>query len=351
MTEYAVVIPTVGRPSLAAVLTALATGAGPAPAEIVVVDDRRCLGGLAMGCLQVPPIPPMVVLGGTPLPVRVLQSGDRGPAAARNVGWRAVHTEWVAFLDDDVVPAPDWRAGLHADLSGLPPDVGGSQGRIEVPLPRGRRPTDSERGTAGLATARWITADMAYRRAVLDRVGGFDERFPRAYREDADLALRVIAAGHRLVRGRRRTVHPVRPAGFLASVRAQAGNADNALMRRKHGPSWRAAAGEGPGRLRQHAVTTAAAALAIGSAGLAGFTARRRRRPAARLVGVAQLAGVLWAALTAEFALHRILPGPRKPAEVARMLITSIAIPPVACAHRVAGELRWSASPASAPRV
>jgi hypothetical protein len=32
---------------------------------------------------------------------------------------------------------------------------------------------------------------MTYRRAALTEAGGFDERFPRAYREDADLALRV----------------------------------------------------------------------------------------------------------------------------------------------------------------
>ena len=34
---------------------------------------------------------------------------------------------------------------------------------------------------------------MAYRRTALEAVGGFDERFPRAFREDADLALRVRA--------------------------------------------------------------------------------------------------------------------------------------------------------------
>ena len=59
-----------------------------------------------------------------------------------------------------------------------------------VPLPTDRRPTDWERNTAGLAGASWITADMAYRRTALEAVNGFDERFPRAYREDADLALR-----------------------------------------------------------------------------------------------------------------------------------------------------------------
>jgi hypothetical protein len=240
-----------------------------------------------------------------------------------------VHTEWVVFLDDDVVPGPDWPAELHADLRSVTPDVAASQGTIEVPLPTDRRPTDDERGTAGLATARWITADMAYRRAVLAEVGGFDERFPRAYREDTDLALRVARTGYRLVTGERRTTHPVRPAGFLASVRAQAGNADNALMRRLHGAQWRARTGEAPGRLRQHALTTAAAVGAV--------LAAVRHHPT-----TARSAALVWAALTTEFALRRILTGPRTPAEIARMLVTSVAIPPVACTHRLAGELRWA---------
>ena len=51
-----------------------------------------------------------------------------------------------------------------------------------MPLPDGRRPTDWERSTAGLQDARWATADMAFARGALEAVGGFDERFPRAYR-------------------------------------------------------------------------------------------------------------------------------------------------------------------------
>lgn len=315
--SYAVVIPTIGRPSLEVLLTRLVSGIEchntVSPSRpIVVIDDRPTSGQ------------PLAVSPS----IRVLRSGGRGPAAARNAGWRAVDTEWVAFLDDDVVPGPDWTARLAQDLRGLAPDVGASQGRIEVPLPTDRRPTDFERGTAGLASARWITADMAYRRAALQRVGGFDERFGRAYREDADLALRVIAAGYRIVEGRRRTVHPVRPSGPLASVRAQRGNADDALMRRRHGPGWRERIGDGPGRLRWHGLTTTAAAIALGTA------ARRHPR-------VATAAGLAWTVLTAEFALHRILPGPRGAEEIGRMLASSIAIPPVACWHRLAGELRW----------
>ncbi|MFG1700005.1 glycosyltransferase family 2 protein [Nonomuraea sp. NPDC049309] len=307
-----VVIPTVGRPTLHDTLAAV----GP-DVPVIVVDDRRGHPA-SLAALRVPPH------------VRVVRSGGRGPAAARNAGWRAADTPWVVFLDDDVVPAPGWAQAVWKDLVDLPPEVAGSQGRIRVPLPAGRRPTDAERHTAGLAGALWVTADMAYRREVLHALGGFDERFPRAYREDADLALRVTRAGHRLVRGERVTVHPVRDDGFWASVRHQRGNADDALMRRLHGPGWRSAIGGAPGRLRLHAATTAAGlAAALLAAG------RGRRARAAALA-----AGVVWAALTAQFAWRRIAPGPRTADEVLRMAVTSVLIPPVACAHRLRGE--WS---------
>ncbi|MEU6426457.1 glycosyltransferase [Microbispora sp. NPDC046973] len=304
-----VVIPTIGRPSLAATLAAV--GAGP---EIVVVDDRP---GESPEPLPVPGR------------VRVLRSGGRGPAAARNAGWRAATTPWVVFLDDDVVPGPGWVRALTEDLARLPENVGGSQGRLEVPLPAGRRPTDAERNTAGLAGADWITADMAYRRTALEATGGFDERFPGAYREDADLALRVEQAGFALVKGERLTRHPVRDDGFWSSVRFQRGNASDALMRHVHGRDWRAVIGGHPGRLKRHALTTGMGLLALTLAAAGG---RRRRLAAA--------AGLAWLGLTAEFAWVRIAPGPRTPEEVARMAVTSVLIPPVACAHRIRGEVK-----------
>ena len=144
-----IVIPTTGRPSLERLLARLAG----AEERIVLVDDRR----RARVPLSAPP------------GVRVVRPArpGRGPAAARNAGWRACGAEWVAFLDDDVEPAARWLDALEADLAAAGPGVAGVQGRIVVPLPSGRRPTDWERNTLGLERARWATADLAYRRAAL----------------------------------------------------------------------------------------------------------------------------------------------------------------------------------------
>lgn len=314
--EYCVVVPTLGRPSLQRTLDSLAASRGPAPAEVIVVDDR--------------PVTPEPLALAVPPELadctRVLTTGGgRGPARARNVGWRAAdpRAEWIVFVDDDVELAAAWRSRVPLDLA-VPREIGGVQGQLQVPLPPGRRPTDWERTTAALAEARWITADMAYRRDALIDVAGFDERFPRAYREDADLALRVREAGWFLMRGRRESVHPVRPPGRWASVRAQAGNADDARMARLHGRDWYERADAGRGRRHSQSAITACAAVAAGAA--------LARRPRA-----AAVAGAGWLAGTLEFAAARLAPGPRDPAEVGRMLATSALIPPVAVARRLRG--------------
>jgi histidinol-phosphate phosphatase family protein len=53
---------------------------------------------------------------------------------------------------------------------------------------------------------------------------------------------------------------------------------------------------------------------------------------------VARAAARLWAALTMEFAARRFWAGPHTPVEAARMLFTSMLIPPAAVMHRSRGE-------------
>jgi histidinol-phosphate phosphatase family protein len=315
--SYSVVIPTAGRESLGRLLRKLGSGPGPLPERVLVVDDRRD---------QRRSLDPGALPPGLADRVRVLRGSGRGPAAARNVGWREARGEWVGFLDDDVEPAPGWREQLARDLE-VGEDVAGSEGQIVVPLPRDRRPTDWERNTAALESARWATADLAYRRSALAAVGGFDERFERAYREDADLGLRVTGAGWRIASGTRRVLHPPRTADPLASVRLQAGNADDVLMRALHGPGWRERAGAPAGRLPRH--------LAVAAAGAMAATGAATRRPR-----LAAIAAALWLAGTVELAWARIAPGPRTRTEIATMLLTSALLPPAAAWHWARGQLR-----------
>ncbi|MFD8391333.1 glycosyltransferase family 2 protein [Streptomyces sp. NPDC059680] len=314
---YTVVVPTIGRPCLVECLRALAAAEGHPPHEVIVVDDRpECDGDL-----------PLQAAGPLLDRIRTLRTGGKGPAAARNAGWRTAATPWTVFLDDDVQVLPDWSRLLAQDLREAGEHVGGIQGQLRVPLPLDRRPTDWERGTKGLENAAWATADMAYRTEALARAGGFDERFPRAFREDADLALRVQRAGWTLRRGRRITSHPVRPAHWWASLPAQRGNADDALMNRLHGRDWWARAQAPRGRLPRHLAVTGAA-LAAAACALAG-----RRR-------AATACAALWTLGTAEFALARILPGPRTAREIAGLLGTSVLIPPLAVRHWLRGVVR-----------
>ncbi len=313
-----VVIPTIGRPSLTELLASLARSRGPRPRHVILVDDRRdAREPLALGSLDADLLARIVHRSG----------GARGPAAARNAGWRASRATWIAFLDDDVVVSDSWLGDLEDDLRDLDATVAGSYGRVRVPLPPTRRPTDWERNVAGLESASWITADCAFRRTELLAVGGFDERFTRAFREDSDLALRSLARGKALVRGRRSIAHPVGPAPWWISVRLQAGNADDVLMRALHGPRWRARAKAPRGAFGAHV-------RVVGAAGVAIVACVARRRKIAAIFGMASLAQ------TALFAMRRIAPGPRTPAEIATLVLTSCAIPFAAVFHRLRGIAR-----------
>lgn len=312
------VIPTIGRASLRALLASIGASAGPRPGRIFIVDDRRRNDApLDLGALDDDLFARITVLRGK----------AAGPAAARNTGWRASRARWIAFVDDDVLVDARWLADLERDVRDLPSGVGGSQAQVTVPLPAHRRPTDWERNVAGLATSQWITADCAYRRSELLATGGFDERFARAYREDADLALRIVARGRRIVRGTRRIAHPVRPADWTISLRLQAGNADDVLMTALHGADWRRRAGAPHGAFRAHVAAVATAAFALGA------LAAGKQRTAA-------LFGAAWAAQAARFAWRRIAPGPRTRAEVGTMLATSPLLPFCAVYHRARGYAR-----------
>ncbi|MFN8589299.1 MAG: glycosyltransferase family A protein [Candidatus Eisenbacteria bacterium] len=137
--------------------------------------------------------------------VRVLR-GRRGSAgAARNAGWRAATSEWVAFLDADDLWMPDKLETVAARLAEAPEaDWCFSDGAFrtldgrmhaswfalyaDVAEPWCGRPL------AQLFEVNFIlTSSVVVRRAALEATGGFDESLSHA--EDLDLWIRLARRG------------------------------------------------------------------------------------------------------------------------------------------------------------
>lgn len=133
---------------------------------------------------------------------------DRGPAWGRNVAWRRGQAPVVAFTDDDCVPDPDWIERLATRFADEDA-VAAVEGRVMGLDPEGHRiHLDPPRR---VRWDRFRTANMAYRREWLERLGGFDEGY-HIHREDTDLAWRALQQGARIVRAPEAVVlHPDRP--------------------------------------------------------------------------------------------------------------------------------------------
>jgi GT2 family glycosyltransferase len=114
---------------------------------------RDCLAGLQRQTAPADRFSVLIVDSGSPEPARselqvlarqfaaarLIRVDEPGVSAARNAGAAAAATDYLAYIDDDAIPAEDWVASILAALAapGKPPAVLG--GRIlpdwEAPLP------------------------------------------------------------------------------------------------------------------------------------------------------------------------------------------------------------------------
>lgn len=155
----------------------------------------------------------------SPLTLRTVRADvNRGPAAGRELAWRAGRGSVVVFTDDDCQPEPDWLAEHLRSMRSAGPAV--VVGRT-VPDPGQRHLLVDFARTQRVDDARFAqTCNVAYRREDLERVDGFDTGFTTPGGEDTDLALRVEHLGSRRVFAYGAVVcHDVRPTSLTASLR------------------------------------------------------------------------------------------------------------------------------------
>jgi GT2 family glycosyltransferase len=133
----------------------------------------------------------------------LIQTEHRGLGHARNRGIEFSRGEIVAFLDDDAYPDSDWlhyvaallRANGHAGVGGpnIPPEDDGFVAECVAAAPGGPiHVLISDREAEHVPGC-----NMAFRKDVLDEVGGFDERFEVAG-DDVDLCWRLQKANRTL---------------------------------------------------------------------------------------------------------------------------------------------------------
>jgi glycosyltransferase involved in cell wall biosynthesis len=247
----------------------------------------------------------------------------KGPAAARNYGWLAAKGELIVFTDDDCIPDRNWLAAYYQGY--LTDSHRAFTGKTIVPI--AKNPTDYELNTAGLETADFITANCACPKKLLSAIGGFDEQFAMAWREDSELEFKLIAAGIPVSKvNSALVVHPVRQAPWGVSLKEQKKTQYNALLYKKYPVLYRRKIQPSP-PVYYYAIIFC---FIIMMAGLISNS------------GLLFISGmVLWLSLSLWFAYRRLKFTSREPGHLMEMLATSLLIPFLSIYWQFYGALKY----------
>jgi GT2 family glycosyltransferase len=195
---FSVIVPTHGRPEqVSRCLSALAaSGFSREHFEVLIVDDGRTLNPAQCEAL---------CSSAAGLQVSIVGQDQSGPAAARNAGALRARGRYLAFTDDDCLPAADWLARLEGHLQAEPDALVG--GFTRNALPAVPFSTASQLLIDYLYSyyhveqtgARFFTTNnMAMDAAAFRALGGFDGSFPLAAGEDREFCERWQRSGRPL---------------------------------------------------------------------------------------------------------------------------------------------------------
>ena len=195
--SFSIVIPAYNaRRTLADTLRSVAAQTDP-DFEVIVVDDGSTDGTAEFAA-------PLLDARG-----RVHRQENRGLPGARNAGIAQARGRWLAFLDADDMWMPEYLARMRALLE-RGDDVGIAYCDAWIYDDRLRRiarrsafewyrpavvPEDPREFYRALLEENFIWVAACVPRAVLDELGGFDERLRAS--EDWNMWLRIVATGRR----------------------------------------------------------------------------------------------------------------------------------------------------------
>ena len=173
-------------------LDGIAAGVADREVEIVVVDNRSTDATASVVETWAASTP-------ANLDVRVVAAADRaGEPYARNVGLDAARADRIAYCDADDIVHPGWVDAMVRGLDAAPYVTGPidmtSLNEPWIADVRGSSVTGESLLWDEIPYAHGC--NMGFRRAELEAVGGFDERYIAAC--DLDIAIRMFEAGHQL---------------------------------------------------------------------------------------------------------------------------------------------------------
>lgn len=168
----------------------------------------------------------------------VVSRARHGPGAARNLGARGATTDYLAFTEDDCVPAAEWLAAAAARLD-REPGLDVIEGATRVPdgAPARRRRGDD---------MTWLPTNLVVRREFFERIGGYHEGFFDArrgvyFREDSDFGFSAVEGGAAAVYDPALiVVHPREHPRWLDPLRWARRYEMDPLLARRHPAAFRA---------------------------------------------------------------------------------------------------------------
>ena len=172
---------------------------------------------------------------------------NRGPAAARNTGWRRATTELVVFIDTGCVPSPDWLDDLLPHLDDprvvavaprITTTVAATLPRALAAYERARPSLDRGPAEANVRPRSQVSfvpaATLLVRLDALEAVSGFEETMRMG--EDVDLVWRLVGRGGTVRYAPTTSVaHTSRPSALAWLCQRYAYGTSAAALARRHG--------------------------------------------------------------------------------------------------------------------